>query len=214
MTMTKNVVRVAVLSVAALSLIGCETFRQAAGIAKQPPDEFAVVTKSPLVIPPDFNLKPPKPGAAPTNQVSPTVAAQSAMFGDDPAAAAAAIPGNFSPEERLVLANTGGATADPSIRKQIASDEKQMEATDDSFTDTLLFQSSDPYKGAPVDADAEAARIAAAKAQGQQVAGTANTGSGTQPAAGSQPATNQPPAKPADSATIKKDSGGWFDGIF
>ena len=207
MSMTKTVLRVGVLSAVALSLIGCESLREAAGITKEPPDEFAVVTKSPLVIPPDFNLKPPKPGAAPTNQVSPTVAAQSALFGDDAVAAAAAIPGNFSAEERVVLANSGGATADPSIRKQIASDEKQMEATDDSFTDTLLFQSSDPYKGAPLNADAESARIAAAK--DQQAAG-----SGSQPAAGTKPAAKQSPAKPADSATIQKDGGGWLDGIF
>jgi hypothetical protein len=207
MSMTKTVLRVGVLSAVALSLIGCESLREAAGITKEPPDEFAVVTKSPLVIPPDFNLKPPKPGAAPTNQVSPTVAAQSALFGDDAVAAAAAIPGNFSAEERVVLANSGGATADPSIRKQIASDEKQMEATDDSFTDTLLFQSSDPYKGAPLNADAESARIAAAK--DQQAAG-----SGSQPSTGTKPAAKQSPAKPADSATIQKDSGGWFDGIF
>jgi hypothetical protein len=208
MSMTKNVVRAAALSAVALSLIGCESLREAAGITKEPPDEFAVLTKSPLVIPPDFNLKPPKPGAAPTNQVSPTQSAQSALFGDDPAAVAAAIPGNFSPEERIVLANTGGAAADPSIRKQIAADEKQMEATDDSFTDELLFSSPDPYKGAPLNADAEAQRIEAAKAQGQPVAATTNAGNGTQPAA------KQPPAKPADSATIQKDSGGWFDGIF
>src|ERR1700733_15476722 len=107
MSMTKTVLRVGVLSAVALSLIGCESLREAAGITKEPPDEFAVVTKSPLVIPPDFNLTPPKPGAAPTNQVSPTVAAQAALFGDDPAAAAAALPGNYSQEERILLAHSG-----------------------------------------------------------------------------------------------------------
>jgi hypothetical protein len=208
MNMIKNVAQIAVLSALALSLIGCESMREAAGITKEPPDEFAVVTKSPLVIPPDFNLKPPKPGAAPTNQVSPTQSAQAALFADDPAAAAAAIPGTFSPEERTVLANTGGAASDPSIRKQIAADEKQMEATDDSFTDDLMFKSPDPYKGAPLNADAEAQRIEAAKAQAQPSAGTSTASNGTPPAA------KQPPAKPADSATIQKDGGGWFDGIF
>jgi hypothetical protein len=214
MSMMKSVLCVGALSLLAPSLIGCQTFREAAGITKEPPDEFAVVTKSPLVIPPDFNLKPPKPGAVPTNQTSPTQTAQSALFGDDPAAAAAAIPGNFSPEERVVLASSGGAAADPSIRKQIASDEKQMEATDDSFTDQLLFQSPDPYKGAPLNADAEAQRIDAAKAKDQQVAGTTNPDNGKQSANGGQPAAKQPPAKPADSATIQKDGGGWFGWIF
>jgi hypothetical protein len=209
MSMTKSVLRAVALSALALSLIGCETIREAAGVTKEPPDEFAVVTKSPLVIPPDFNLKPPKPGAAPTNQSSPTQSAQAALFGDDPAAAAAALPGNFSPEERVVLANSGGAGADPLIRKQIAADEKQMESTDDSFTDTLLFRSPDPYKGAPLNADAEAQRIQAAKAQDQQIAGTTNGNKATPSSA------TQPPAKPTDSATIQKEnSGGWFDWIF
>lgn len=200
--------RLALLAGAALSLIGCETIREAAGVTKEPPDEFAVVTKAPLVIPPDFNLRPPKPGAAPTNQISPTESAQVALFGDgDAEQAAAALPGNFSAEERDVLAKSGGISADPSIRKQIASDEKQMEATNDSFTDELLFSAPDPYKGAPLDADAEAQRIDAAKAQGQQIAGVS-------------PPAAKAAAKPTDSATISKDGsnsnsgGGWFDGIF
>ena len=60
--------RAAMLGGVAVALIGCQSIREAAGVTKSPPDEFAVVTKAPLVIPPDFNLKPPKPGAAPTNQ--------------------------------------------------------------------------------------------------------------------------------------------------
>ncbi|MGH6877032.1 MAG: DUF3035 domain-containing protein [Rhizomicrobium sp.] len=202
MMKARDGLRLAVLAGLALSLIGCESIREAAGVTKEPPDEFAVVTKSPLVIPPDFNLRPPKPGAAPTNQSSPTVAAQTALFGDDPAAAAAALPGSYSPEERILLANSGGANADDAIRKQIAADAKDMEATDDSFTNELLFSVPDPNRGTPLNADAEAQRIQAAKAQGQQIAG--NPGPPSPPAA----------SKPADSATIKKDSGGWFDGIF
>ena len=202
MKTTQEMLRLAALAGVALSLIGCESIREAAGVTKEPPDEFAVVTKSPLVIPPDFNLRPPKPGASPTNQTSPTVAAQSALFGDDPAAAAAAIPGNYSQEERILLANSGGANADHSIRKQIASDAKDMEATEDSFTDELLFRTSDPYKGTPLNADAEAQRIHDAGVQGQH------------PVPATNAASTPPAAKHDDSATIKKDSGGWFDGIF
>jgi hypothetical protein len=192
--------RVVALAGVAVLLIGCEAVREAAGTVKEPPDEFAVVTKAPLVIPPDFNLRPPKPGAQPTNQVSPTDSAQAALFSEDSATAAAQLGGNFSPEERVILANTGGANADHAIRKQLASDLKSMEATDDSFTDNLLFGGPDPDKGSPLNADAEARRLQAAK--GQQIA--------------SSPTANHPPppTKPEDSATISKDSGGWFDGIF
>jgi len=191
--------RMFALAGVAVSLIGCDSIREAAGVVKEPPDEFAVVSKSPLVIPPDFNLRPPKPGASPTNQSSPTQSAQAALFGDDPTAAAAALPGNFSQEERVVLANSGGANADHGIRKQLASDLKSMEATDDSFTDSLVFGSPDPDKGAPLNADAEAQRLRTVKANGQQSSPAANRSA-------------QPKAD--DSATIAKDSGGWFDGIF
>src|SRR5438046_9990780 len=90
------------LSGMALLLIGCDSIREAAGVVKEPPDEFAVVTKSPLVAPPDFNLRPPKPGAQPTNQSSPTDSAQAALFGADPATPAAQLPSNCSPDERAV----------------------------------------------------------------------------------------------------------------
>ena len=53
----------AALAALAIALSGCDTIREAAGVTKQTPDELAVVTKAPLVIPPDYNLRPPKPGA-------------------------------------------------------------------------------------------------------------------------------------------------------
>src|SRR5579871_812787 len=186
MSVVRATLRLLALAGIAVSLVGCDTIREAAGVVKEPPDEFAVVTKSPLVVPPDFNLRPPKPGAQPTNQTSPTESAQNALFGEDPATAAAQLPGNYSPEERVILANSKGANADPAIRKQLASDMKSMEATDDSFTDHLLFGSPDPYKGAPLNADAEAQRLQTASTNGQVA---------------SSPTANHPaPAKPPDSA--------------
>src|SRR5579871_6519212 len=106
MSRARTTLRIVALAGVAVSLIGCEAVREAAGVVKEPPDEFAVVTKSPLVVPPDFNLRPPKPGAQPTNQTSPTDSAQAALFADDPAAAAAQLPGSYSPEERVILANS------------------------------------------------------------------------------------------------------------
>src|SRR3569623_3151016 len=106
----------------AVSLTACESFRQAAGITKDPPDEFSVVTKAPLIIPPDYTLRPPKPGAAPLNQVSPTEAAQAALYSDDPKTVAGSISGNYSQGEKMLLAQTGAAAATDSIRQQIAAD--------------------------------------------------------------------------------------------
>ena len=98
-----------------------------------------MLTKAPLVVPPDYNLMPPKPGAAPTNQIQPTDAAQTALFGSDPATVASNIPGNSSQGEKLLLAYAGMANADPNIRQELDSDRKAMVGSDDSFTDELLF---------------------------------------------------------------------------
>lgn len=200
--------RAAMLGGVAVALIGCQSIREAAGVTKSPPDEFAVVTKAPLVIPPDFNLKPPKPGAAPTNQSSPTDLAQVALFGDDPATVAANLPNKYSPEEKTILATTGAAEANHDIRQQIAADTKAMSTANDSFTDQLLFSSGpDPNAGHPVDADAEYDRLATSKTAGQSPADDQSAGSDRK--------------RPDETATISKDSNGdkadsgsWFDDIF
>lgn len=82
--------------IATFALAGCGGTQQALGLVRTSPDEFAVVAKAPLVLPPDFGLRPPIPGAPPI-----VVAA-------DPAAQAAAAINNAA---RLGLPLAGGAAA-------------------------------------------------------------------------------------------------------
>ena len=193
---SRQFVQLLVLCGVAASLAGCDTIRSAAGEGKDSPDEFAVVTKATLVIPPDFNLKPPAAGAAPTNQIAPTQAAQSALFSSDPNAVAASLPASMSTGERYLLANAGVQNADPAIRQEIASDSAATRAADDSFTSNILFGAgSTPANGTPVDADAEARRIDAQKA-----------GGAVAPSTPSAPAPAAPP--PAEK------SSSWLDDLF
>ncbi|HVV63926.1 MAG TPA: DUF3035 domain-containing protein [Rhizomicrobium sp.] len=194
---SKLMLRLGVLAVGAMTLMGCQTIRDATGLSKDPPDEFAVATKAPLVVPPEFNLMPPREGAPPTNQIEPTESAQSALFDPaDPASAAKSIAGDYSEAEKILLANAGAAKADPSIRQQIAADGRAMEAADDNFTNEILFWRDPTDQGVNVDADAEAKRMDAQKNGGVAA-----------------------PKKPAESVTIdsknSSDSkGGWFDWLF
>jgi hypothetical protein len=151
----------ALLVGASALLSGCGSMGSLLGSDKEPPDEFAVVTKAPLVMPPDFNLKPPKPGAPPTNQISPTQSAETAMFSSsDPATVAASMPGSMSQGEKLLLANAGAANVDSSIRQVIAAENKNMQAADEGFTDNLMFwQKSDAHQDPNVNADAEAQKV-------------------------------------------------------
>src|SRR5882724_1852506 len=127
---SRRIVPIALFILVAAATSGCNSIRQAAGEGKDSPDEFAVVTKAPLVIPPDFNLKPPAPGTAPTNQIEPTQAAQNALFNADPATVAATLPATMSPGERYLLGAAGVQNADPTIRQQIASDTSGMRGAD------------------------------------------------------------------------------------
>jgi hypothetical protein len=199
---SKQILRFSLVAAGAVALMGCQTIRDATGLSKEGPDEFAVVTKAPLIIPPEFNLRPPRDGAPPVNQIQPTDAAQSALFDtQDPAAAAKTITGDYSDAEKMLLATAGAANPDPSIRQQVASDGRSMEASDDAFTKQVLFWQDSKGEGLNVDAEAEAKRIDAQKNGGQ-----------TAPQVTTTTTTKK---KASDSATIdKKDSdskGGWFD---
>src|SRR5580658_9679275 len=107
---SKTFFRLAVLGAVelALTLSACDSLRRDAGLTKQAPDEFAVVTKAPLIIPPNFNLRPPAPGAPPLNQQDPTSNAEAALFNSsDPSTVAAGMGGSYTMGERMLLANAG-----------------------------------------------------------------------------------------------------------
>ncbi len=145
------------LGLAASALSGCDSLRRAAGLNKKSPDEFAVTTKAPLVIPPDFNLRPPMPGAPPTNSLDPSSNAELALFNNtDPQTVAAGMKGNYTPGEKLLLANAKVQMADPGIRARLNADQRAaVQNADRSFTDRLLNTAATPDTGKPVNADAE-----------------------------------------------------------
>ncbi len=140
--------------IVAAALCGCQSLRESAGLTKASPDEFAVTTKAPLVIPPGFNLMPPTPGAAPTNTLDSASAATSAMFGGDTATVASNITGNYSAGERMLLASAGVNRADPGIRQRLQSDSGTMQGADASFTARLLGTPAQAGSGT-INADAE-----------------------------------------------------------
>jgi len=66
-------------AVATLALDGCAEFKQVIGLEPTMPDEFAVESNPPLVIPPEFNLRPPTPGAPRPQDVSMTKQAEAVI---------------------------------------------------------------------------------------------------------------------------------------
>ena len=122
------------LVVGAVALVACSNARSTLGIDPAPPDEFTVVSKAPLTIPPDFNLRPPKPGAPRPQEQNPTTRAQSALVGKaKPAASVPATPG-----ERALLQVARVQDVNPNIRQVLNTETTQLAERDSGFVDRLL----------------------------------------------------------------------------
>jgi hypothetical protein len=93
----------------ALALGGCS--RGGAIFGRKGPDEFAVARRAPLVVPPDFALSPPSPGAPRPQEADSSTQALTAMFGG---------PVQRSPGEAAALTQAGADSADPGIRSAVA----------------------------------------------------------------------------------------------
>lgn len=87
-----------------LALAGCARSR---GFDRTRPDEFAVARQPPLVIPPDFALVPPQPGAARVQTNTGQDQTLQALFGGNAAR---------SQTEAATLDQAGADAADPGIR--------------------------------------------------------------------------------------------------
>ena len=88
--------RLIAAAAAVLALGACESFQETLGLTKQVPDEFAVVTKAPLTMPPDYNLRPPTPGAARPQEKTPSEVARRALW-KDPAETSQSAQANLAP---------------------------------------------------------------------------------------------------------------------
>lgn len=135
-------------------LTGCEgTLQQRLGLERPVPDEFQVVRRAPLVLPPDMNLPPPGTRPAPQQDVS--VAARESLVGR-----AAPVPGEASAGERALIMAVRGE-ADPEIRRRLLAESAELVDLDRSrFLFILDFQRSQfEPKGEPIDPVAAAAQL-------------------------------------------------------
>lgn len=168
----------AVLCALSLSLAACgggSSIKDSLGYGKSAPDEFDVITKAPLVMPPDFALRPPQPGVARPQEkmFEPSLVAQRTLTGasaDEQSMADAAAADNVSPGEEALLQKTGGADANPQIRKVVNNEMRSLVERDASFVDDVLFWRE---KTAPdertVDATGERRRLEQNAAEGKSV---------------------------------------------
>ncbi|MBO6782108.1 MAG: DUF3035 domain-containing protein [Alphaproteobacteria bacterium] len=181
------------LAVAALTLAACgDSTKRALGIERTPPDEFAVVPRAPLSQPPNFNLRPPRPGAEDLTTLSTREQARQAVFRRDgeavPAGETAPAEGGrlrfggpavqaapqtqvnrTTPGESAFLSRAGALETDPLIRTQVDRETRQIADENQNFVRKLLGLRQDE-QGEVVDAPAEARRLREAQALGDSPA--------------------------------------------
>lgn len=166
----------------AFALGGCGAFENLGGGKKVSPDEFKIVSHSPLTMPPNAELRPPRPGEPRPQEVTPADQAKEAL---SPALAArpqrnqvmtgtAQGPGRTSAEASLVQ-KAGGGNIDPNIRSRVNTDTKTINDSDKSFIDNLIFWQDAPPSGVVVDPTKEQQRIRDAQAAGQPASGQTPT---------------------------------------
>jgi hypothetical protein len=121
-------------------------------VGSRTPDEFRVVRKAPLTVPPDYNLRPPAPGEARPQELLPDAQARVAVFGAD-------LGGNASGGEQLFIKAAGADATDKSIRNQVDYDSAQILRKNKGFADAILFWNKKRAVEPTVDAAAEAERL-------------------------------------------------------
>jgi hypothetical protein len=151
--------RLAVLGLA-LVCAACgnpERFRESIGIVAPPPDEFLVVAREPLRMPPSLNALPtPQPGAPSLVEPNPQLRAQQALAGQGQAPAAGA---QASASETALV--TAAGPGDPMIRSTIETEANQQSGVRrfglDSFFGIPIVQN--PEASGAIDAREEAERL-------------------------------------------------------
>src|ERR1700750_2521394 len=133
-----SVTRVFVVAalMAAAGLAGCTSTRNALGMNKVTPDEFRVVTKAPLVVPPDYALRPPAPGEPRPQELQPESAARTALLGQREAEARAE-------GESLLVTKAGADKADPLIRYVVDDEFGGVAHKEKNFADRVMFWRSE-----------------------------------------------------------------------
>ena len=152
------------LSLTVLLVSACGEVREDLGLGRNPPDEFAVVERAPLSLPPDYGLRPPRPGAPRPQSVDTTQRASETLFnGQAPVQANAPSEG-----EKALLAATGAAKANPDIRDVVDRESSQKVVASPHLIQRLLDNSNEK-PATTVDAVAESERIKKAQENNQPI---------------------------------------------
>jgi murein DD-endopeptidase MepM/ murein hydrolase activator NlpD len=163
-TASRQFAQVFALAVATAPLMSCsgDQFGRTFGFIRDAPDEFTVTTRAPLAMPTNFNLPPPRPGAARPQEQSERTKAELALV---PQMALGGQTAGESPgQEALVQA--AGPPVSSAVRAEV-DQEAAKERPKQGVADRLIFWRKPPPRGIVVDPQKETQRLRENSALGQ-----------------------------------------------
>lgn len=168
--------RIALIVLAVGVLAGCGDTRKMLGLDKQTPDEFRIINRAPLSLPPDYALRPPDPGAVRPQETTigqraiaaVTGTAATASTSDATAPAKSAGP-TLSAGESSFLNHVGAKQAEPNIREVVNRENTGLLDANSTFLDGLMFWRKPEDASRVVDPQRESERLRANAALGKSV---------------------------------------------
>lgn len=169
--------RMSAFTLTLLVLSGCSgsEVKSTLGINRKAPDEFRVVSRPPLSVPPEFNLRPPLDAVSAETQSSATEEARTLVLGDvhglkpgnAPTAISPVASNNLSSAaDASFLMRAGAERMDESIRQKLVGERPDQLPAEKSLLEKIRNPGSeDPL----VDAARESERLKENKSAGKPV---------------------------------------------
>ena len=155
----RDLITTTALIAACASLTACATASKRLGLTTTAPNEFNILTKAPLVVPPEYNLLPPRVGESSADNNYTQEAARKALIGDID-------PTEPTRGEIVLMTKAGVGRANQEVRVEIDG-ANSVERKTKGFSDRVLFWQNGSVKmpdGTPLDAEIEAKRLESMKA--------------------------------------------------
>lgn len=152
---------------APVALSACTDVKRSLGYEKQPPDEFQVVQRAPLSMPPEFTLRPPQPGATRPQEGTTRDQARQVLVGGR-TATPISTDGRTSGDVAM-MKRVGADSIQPEVRVLVNKENQALADADKSFQERIMFWRKAEPPGTAVDASKETQRLRENQALGKSV---------------------------------------------
>lgn len=168
--MKKTPVYITSILCALLVLPGCSRVQKELGIGRHSPDEFTVIKRAPLSLPPEYDILPPDPDNPRAQELKNqnTKRAENAVFGVQNAQTDK--EGKKIAPENALLKSAGAQYADPDIRKTLDRETGYVLLEDEKkLSEKILFWQEEQDDASVINAKKEAERLKENQEEGRAI---------------------------------------------